>query len=328
MKRRDFIRCLGSLALTMGSSGPRGQPSSRMFRVGTLSPGTPMTESVYGPALVRGLAQHGYVLGRNLIIETRAAEGHLERIPALIQDLIANRVDVMVVQGYPPALAAKQIGTLPTVVLGGTGDPVATGLIESLARPGGNITGISDVSVQLSPKRLELLKELTPTLKQVAMLWNANDLGMTLRVRESEQAAKALNLSVQALGVREPNDFAAAFAAMTRQLPDGILMVSDSLTLLNRRRVFEFSAAHRLPAIYEFESLVRDGGLMSYGPDQSGSAERGAALVDRILRGASPAELPFENPTRFTFAINLKTAKSLGITVPPALQVQADVVIE
>ena len=175
MKRRDFIRCLGSLALTMGSSGPRGQPSAKVFRVGTLSPGVPMTESVYGPALVRGLAQHGYVLGRNLIIETRAAEGHLERIPALIQDLIANRVDVMVVQGYPPALAAKQIGTLPTVVLGGTGDPVATGLIESLARPGGTITGISDVSVQLSPKRLELLKELTPTLKQVAMLWNAND---------------------------------------------------------------------------------------------------------------------------------------------------------
>ena len=160
------------------------------------------------------------------------------------------------------------------------------------------------------------------------MLWNANDLGMTLRVRESEQAAKALNLSVQALGVREPNDFAAAFAAMVDQLPDGILMVSDSLTLLNRRRVFEFSAAHRLPAIYEFEALVRDGGLMSYGPDQSGSAERGAALVDRILRGASPAELPFENPTRFTFAINLKTAKSLGITVPSTLLVQADVLIE
>jgi putative tryptophan/tyrosine transport system substrate-binding protein len=214
MKRRDFIRCLGSLALTMGSSGPRAQTSSRMFRVGTLSPGTPMTESVYGPALVRGLAQHGYILGRNLIIETRAAGGHLERIPALIHDLIANKVDVMVVQGYPPALAAKQIGTLPTVVLGGTGDPVATGLIASLARPGGNITGISDVSAQLSPKRLELLKDLIPTLKQVAMLWNANDLGMTLRVRESEQAARALNLSVQALGVREPNDFAAAFAAM------------------------------------------------------------------------------------------------------------------
>ena len=328
MKRRDFIRCLGSLALTMGSSGPRAQPSSRMFRVGTLSPGTPMTESVYGPALVRGLAQHGYILGRNLIVETRAAEGHLERIPALIHDLIANRVDVMVVQGYPPALAAKQIGTLPTVVLGGTGDPVATGLIASLARPGGNITGISDVSAQLSPKRLELLKDLIPTLKQVAMLWNANDLGMTLRVRESEQAARALNLSVQALGVREPNDFSAAFATMIDRLPDGILMVSDSLTLLNRRRVFEFSAAHRLPAIYEFEALVRDGGLMSYGPDQGGSAERGAALVDRILRGASPAELPFENPTRFIFAINLKTAKSLGITVPSTLLVQADVLIE
>ena len=328
MKRRDFIRCLGSLALTMGPSGPRAQTSSRMFRVGTLSPGTPMTESVYGPALVRGLAQHGYILGRNLIVETRAAEGHLERIPALIHDLIANRVDVMVVQGYPPALAAKQIGTLPTVVLGGTGDPVATGLIASLARPGGNITGISDVSAQLSPKRLELLKDLIPTLKQVAMLWNANDLGMTLRVRESEQAARALNLSVQALGVREPNDFSAAFATMIDRLPDGILMVSDSLTLLNRRRVFEFSAAHRLPAIYEFEALVRDGGLMSYGPDQGGSAERGAALVDRILRGASPAELPFENPTRFIFAINLKTAKSLGITVPSTLLVQADVLIE
>ena len=194
--------------------------------------------------------------------------------------------------------------------------------------PGGNVTVISDVSAEMTPKRLELLKEIAPGLRRVAVLWNADDLGMTLRYRASEAGAQALGISVQPLGVREPNDFNQAFEAMNRDMPDAILMVTDSLTLLNRKRVFEFAAAHRLPAIYELTSLVRDGGLMSYGPDDRESFGRVAALVDRILKGAKPAELPFEQPTLFRLALNLNTAKALGLTVPPTLLARADEVIE
>ena len=329
MKRRDFVTGLGTAAIAMASGRVGGQTSARVYRVGLLHSLVPPSDtSEFGAAFIRGLVQHGYTLGRNITIERRGAEGHLDRLPALLQELINSKVDVIVVQSYPSALAAKRAGTIPTVVIFGTGDPVATGLVESLSRPGGNITGISDVSVQLSPKRLEILKELQPTLKRVAMLWNADDLGMTLRVREAESAAAALGLNVQALGVREPDDFAHAFGAMERDRPDGILMVSDSLTFLNRRKVFDFAAANRLPAIYEFGFLVRDGGLMAYGPDLSGSFERAAGLVARILEGANPAELPFENPTRFTFVINLKAARSLGLAVPESLLLQAAEVIE
>jgi putative ABC transport system substrate-binding protein len=241
--------------------------------------------------------------------------------------LAAIKVDVIVATGYPAAVAGKQAATLPVVAYG-AGDPVGTGLVESLARPGGNLTGISDVSAEVTPKRMALLKELSPGLRRVAMLWNAQDLGMTLRYRASEAGAQALGITVQPLGVNEPNDFDQAFQAMIRDMPDAILMVTDSLTVLNRKRVFEFAAAHRLPAIYEYNFLVQDGGLMSYGPDQGESFERLAALVGRILNGAKPAELPFEQPTRFVFALNLKTAKSLGLTVPPSLLALADEVVE
>src|SRR5439155_9468875 len=173
-----------------------------------------------------------------------------------------SKVEALVSVGYPPALAAKQGTRIPVVAIN-AGDPVGTGLVESLARPGGNLTGISDVSAELTPKRMELLKTMAPGLRRVAMLWNAADLGMTLRYQASEAGAKMMGLSVQPLGVREPDDFEQAFAAMQRDMPDAILMVADALTVLNRKRVFEFAAAHRLPAIYEFDFLVRDGGLMS-----------------------------------------------------------------
>jgi putative tryptophan/tyrosine transport system substrate-binding protein len=197
-----------------------------------------------------------------------------------------------------------------------------------LARPGGNLTGISDVSAEVTPKRLELLKQFAPNLRRVAVLWNADDLGMTLRYRASEAGAQALGVTVQPLGVRAPDDFDQAFAAIDHDKPDAILMVSDSLTTLNRKRIIEFAAAHRLPAIYEFDSIVRDGGLMSYGPEVGESFDRVAALVDRILKGAKPAELPFEQPTTFHFALNLKTAKSISFEVPASLLARADEVIE
>ena len=230
--------------------------------------------------------------------------------------------------GYPAALAAKVSATETPIVVSGAGDPVATGLVEGLARPGGNITGVTELSTELSAKRLEILRDAVPGLSVVAMLWNAADLGMTLRYRAAEDAARVLGIKVQTLGVREPNDFEQAFAEMTRQRPDAILMVSDALTLLNRKRVVEFAAINRLPTIFENSEPVRDGGLMSYGPNQSAIGERVAELVARILSGVRPADLPLELPTRFEFVINLKAAKALSLNLPPALVARADKVIE
>jgi putative ABC transport system substrate-binding protein len=327
MKRREFITLLGSAAVVRPCAAI-AQTSARVYRVGLLSTGGPVADaSPQGAPLLRGLAQHGYMLGRNLAFERRGAAAQPERLARLFDELAASRVDVIITFGYPAALVAKQKGTLPAVA-SGAGDPVSTGLVESLARPGGNITGISDVSAELTPKRMELLKQMVPSLKRVAVLWNAADLGMTARYRASETGAKAMGISVQPLGVREPDDFEQAFATMDREKPDAILMVTDSLTALNRKRVFEYAAAHRLPAIYEFDFLVRDGGLMSYGPDFDENFARVAALVDRILKGTKPADLPFEQPTRFKLFINLKTAKALGLEVPTSLLATADEVIE
>jgi putative ABC transport system substrate-binding protein len=324
MKRREFVILLGAAA-----AWPRkvtAQNPIKVYRVGTLIIAAPVGDkSPFGTALIRGLAQYGYELVRNLVVEHRGAEMQSDRLPRLVDELVASRVDCIVAFGYPAALAAKRGTTLPIVSFF-TGDPVGTGLVDSLARPGGNITGISDVSVEVTPKRLQLLKEMVPNLRRVAMLWNASDLGMTLRYRAAEAGAKAMDISVQALGVSEPDDFDRAFAEMNNNLPDAILMVSDTLTNLNRKRVFEFAAVHRLAAIYEND--VRDGGLMSYGPDYSESLTRVAALVDRILKGAKPADLPFEQPTLFRFVLNITTAKSLGLNVPPTLVALADEVIE
>jgi putative ABC transport system substrate-binding protein len=326
MRRREFIALLGATA-----AWPRtvtAQSPSKAYRIGLLNSGGQVTDnSPFGAALIRGLAQHGFALDRNFTFERRAAEMHLDRLPHLVDELVTSKVDVIVTFGYPSALAAKQGATLPVVSFG-AGDPVGTGLVDSLARPGSNLTGVSDVSAEVTPKRMELLKQIAPRLRKVAMLWNANDLGMTLRYRASETGAQALGISVQPLGVREPDDFDQAFAAMNSDMPDAILMVSDPLTTLNRKRVFEFATAHRMPAIYEFDFIVRDGGLMSYGPDPNESLARVAALVDRILKGAKPAELPFEQPTLFRFVLNLKTAKSLGLEVSPTLLALADEVIE
>jgi putative ABC transport system substrate-binding protein len=325
MHRREFIALLGAAAACPRAVAAQ---SPKTYRVGLLGgAAAPAENSPLGAALIRVLAERGYETGKNLAFERRGASGQLERLPQLVAELAASKVDVIVTTGYPPALAAKQAGTVPVVSVN-AGDPVATGLVGSLAHPGGNLTGISDVSAEVTPKRLELLKEIAPQLRRVAVLWNADDLGMTLRYRASEAGAQALGVQIQPVGVREPNDFEQAFEAMDRDRPDAILMVTDSLTLLNRKRVFDYAAAHRLPAIYEFDFLVRDGGLMSYGPDDRESFSRVAALVDRILKGTKPAELPFEQPTLFRFALNLKTAKSLDLTVPQSLLVRADEVIE
>jgi putative ABC transport system substrate-binding protein len=326
MRRREFFGALCCASLL----GPRpvAAQGGRTYHLGTLTPITPITETTTGgKVLIKALGERGFNLGRNLTIEARGAGGDVTKLPSLVAQLKSGGIDALVIVGYPTAIAAKAAG-VPTVAASGIGDPVETRLIDSLAHPGGNLTGISDVAATLSAKRLALLKELSPKLKKVAMLWNKDDLGMTMRYQASAKAAQALGLTVQALGVREPDDFDEAFSVMLGDLPDGILMVADALTILNRKRVFEFAAARKLPAIYENGELARDGGLMSYGPDLPESFERAAALVARIFNGASPSDLPFEQPTRYPLVLNLKTAKATGLEIPPTLLALADEVIE
>ena len=327
MIRRMLLSVLGGVA-AVGPSAVVAQTRSKVHRIGLLGPTAPVTDNgLFGAPLIRGLAQLGYVQGQTLVLERRAVEGGGDRLPRHVNDLVASKVELIIAVGYHAALAAKQQMAVPVVVVA-TGDPVGTGLVESLARPGGNLTGLSDWSVELTPKRMEFLKEFVPGLRRVAILWNADDGGMTLRYRAAETGANAMGISIQALGLREPDDFEDAFKAMNREQPDAILLVADNFTSSNSKRVFEYAAARKLPAIYELDFLVRAGGLMSYGPDLDESFGRVASLVDRILKGAKPADLPVERPTRFRLAINLITARALGLIVPPTLLARADEVIE
>ena len=328
MKRRQLILAIGGVAVWPAAAFAQ---SAKLYRVGFLSPGS-FAPDIYPGKLTNQIIQHfaqnGFTPGVGLELIKRGAEGHLDHLPGMVAELVAAKVDVIIAIGYPVAAAVKEgTSTVPAVIFA-TGDPVKTNLVASLNRPGANITGISDVAAELAPKRLELLKQVAPRLQRVALLWNAGNPGMTARYEASEAAAKTLNITVVPLGVREPNDFDDAFAAMDRSMPDGLLMVADALTGLNRKRVFDFAAKHRLPAIYEADNFVRDGGLMSYGPDEVETAERGASLVERILKGEKPANLPLEQPTRFRLVVNLKTARSLGLTIPPSVLLLVDELIE
>lgn len=327
MRRRDVLRLFAG-AMLAAPRAAAAQTAGKTYRVGTLTAGAPLQpDAGTGKMLIDGLAQRGFKLGQNLAYEARGAAGKAAQMANLVQQLKASDVGVVVTVSYPAAAAAKASG-IPTVIAGGSGDPVQTGLVASLAHPGGNVTGISDDAAALSTKRLGLLKAMAPQLKRVAMLWNKDDRGMTQRYDASARAAQELGVTVQALGVREPDDFNEAFTAMDKNPPDGILMVTDSLTLLNRKRVFDYALAHKLPAIYEQDFIARDGGLMSYGADMKESFDRAAALVARIFQGAKAADLPFEIPTRYDFVINMKTAKAMGLAVPPTVLALADEVIE
>ncbi|HMD63598.1 MAG TPA: ABC transporter substrate-binding protein [Stellaceae bacterium] len=301
--------------------------SGKVYRVGLVSVGGP-DAGVLGADMALNFERRGYVVGGNVVFERRAAQGEPDRLPGLIDELVANHVDVIITQGYTAAIAAKERAGNTPVVVTLSGDPVATGLAASLSHPGGNITGVSEVAAELSAKRLALLKEAVPSVRTVAVLWNADDFGMTLRYQAAQVEANRVGMVIVPLGVRAPDDFDTAFAEMTKKPPDAILMVTDILTVLNRKRVIDFAAEHRLPAIYEYTYLARDGGLMSYGPDVAAIFDRAAGLADRILKGANPADLPIELPTRFELAVNLKTAKTLGLTIPETILVRADDVIE
>jgi putative tryptophan/tyrosine transport system substrate-binding protein len=325
MRRRDFLATIGGA--TISSFGAQAQNTTHSHRIGLFTAGLPLTDNNWQAApILRGLAARGYVQGRNLVIERRATEGRFDLLPQFATEL-ADRVDVIVAFGFPAAASAKAAGKVPIVVFG-TGDPVGTGLAVSLMRPGGKVTGISDVAAELAPKRLSLLKEAVPGLNRVAIIWNERDPGMKLRYDASAAKAKELGIVVAPLPVRAADDFDQVMAAMTEQPPDGLFVVADGLTVLNRKRILDFAEAKRLPAMFEFNFIVQEGGLMSYGPDLEDTFNRVATLIDRLLKGASPESLPFEQPTRFHLALNQETAAKIGLKLPYSLLVQADEVID
>ena len=333
MTRPDIARTaliglvtLGMLAVPVMAAA---QAPSKVFRVGLLVSGGRTPDGGPPAPLREGLRTLGYAEGRNIAYEVRFAEGKFDRLPGLAAELVGLKVDVIATQGGLATVAAKQATTtIPIVIALSAGDAVAVGWIASLARPGGNVTGMSDEVVQLSAKRMEILKEAAPNAKRIAVVWNREDAGMTLRYREIERAARTLNVDVQAHGVREPGDFQAAFAEMTRSRPDAMFVVLDALTNVNRKHVIEFAATQRIPTMYEAGFFVRDGGLMSYGPSAQDEFRRAAFYIDRILKGAKPADLPAEQPTRYYLSINMKAAGALGLTVPPSLLLRADDVVQ
>ncbi len=326
-KRRKLVIALGAGALASPFASFAQQPG-KVWRIGFLQSGVRPPDGLPPAALRHALAERGYAEGKNVMYDGRWAEGKVTRLPELAAELVQRRVDAIVVLGWPATHALRSAtSTIPIVIAGG-GDAVESGLVASLSRPGGNLTGMSDMAVELSAKRLELLKETFPKASRIAILWNQDDLGMTLRYRQIDRAARTLGVTVHALGVREPDDFGAAFSTMTRERPDALFLVADVLTNLNSKRVIEFAATHRIPAMYDSSLLVEAGGLMSYGPSNVDSLNRVAYFVDRILKGAKPADLPMEQPTRYYLLINMKTAKALNIKIPGSIMLRADKVIE
>lgn len=315
------------IVVSLQVSAAWAQTEGKVYRVGLLHVGPPAT-GILDPSIDRFFAARGFVVGKNLVLERKAADGQLDRLPVMAEQLVADKVDVIISSGYPAGLAAKNSGHGIPVVVTLSGEPVATGLAASLAHPGGNITGVSEESTPLSAKRLEILKETLPKLRTVAVLWNADDPAMTLRYEATLVEGKKLGLVITPLAVHAPHDFAAAFATMSARPPDAMLMVNDALTVTNSAKVFEFAATHRLPVIYEYAFLVHLGGLMSYGPDQAAEFDRAVGLAVRILNGAKPADLPLELPTKFQLAINLKTARALDLTIPDEVMPRADDMVE
>jgi putative tryptophan/tyrosine transport system substrate-binding protein len=305
------------------------QPVGKARRLGMLIPGSSSDFAPRIEAFRHGLRDLGYIEGRNIIIEYRFAEGQADRLPALVADLVRLQVDVLVIDGNLAIRAAQHATTtVPIVMAVSGGDPVGQGVVTSLARPGGNITGLSLMLPEVSGKRLELLREAVPKLSHVAVLWNPDGSGSTLVFKETQTAAHALGLQLQSLEVRSPDEFDQAFAAMTREHSDALVVISNELFFGHRRQLAELTVRHRLPAMFHLREYAEAGGLMAYGADAADMYRRAATYVDKILKGAMPADLPVEQPVKFVLVINLKAAKALDLTMPPALLFQADQVIK
>jgi ABC-type uncharacterized transport system substrate-binding protein len=318
------------LLLGGASLGAEAQPTGKVSHIGYLSPFSPASGPVRPSfeAFHQGLRELGWIPGQNVRIEYRWAEEKYDRLPALAAELVRLNVDVIVAASLPAAFAAKRATTTIPIVFVGFGDPVSTGLVGGLARPGGNVTGLAGLALELSGKRLELLKEVVPRLSRVALLANRTHPMAAPMIRETQTAARTMAVRLQILEVREGGEIAEAFVAMDRERPDAIVVLQDPLFGSRRMEILSLVAKRRLPAIYVEAGWVPEGGLMSYAPSMADMHRRAATHVDKILKGAKPGELPVEQPTKFELAINLKTAKVLGLTIRPALLLRADQVIE
>jgi putative tryptophan/tyrosine transport system substrate-binding protein len=302
------------------------QPPGQVYRIGFLSTTPPPAHR--WEALLDGLRERGYHEGRNLVFERRFSEGNAERFPEFAAELVRLRVDIISVTTTPAALAAKHATQTIPIVIPTAIDPVEAGLVASLARPGGNLTGLSILAPELSGKRLELLQEVMPGMTRVAVLWNAANPANALAWQETQVAARTLGLLLHSQDVRGPQDLAGAFARTAQARPEALLVLGDSLLYVYEQQIVEFAAQHHLPSMFGRKASVMAGGLMSYAPSLLERFRRVADYMDKILKGAKPADLPVEQPTTFELVINLKTAQALDLTIPPTLLFQADEVIK
>jgi len=327
MNKRIVVSCLCTLILASVHLTDAQQPK-KVPRIGFLGNSTAALEANLVGPFRDGLRDLGYVEGQNILIEYRWAEGKYERFPALISELIASKVDVIVTAGTPATQAYQKARTSIPLVMVAVGDPVGTGIVASLSRPGGNITGLTSISPELERKRIELLREVIPKLSHIAVLWNPKNAFHAIENKEVETAAAVLRMKVLYLGVEVQEQIGNAFAQILKERPGALLVLADRVFLHNRALIMDFTAKHRLPGVYAYLELVEAGGLMSYGPNYADMHRRAATYVDKILKGAKPTELPVELPKNFELVINLKTARALGITVPQSILMRADRVIK
>ena len=324
MRRREFITLLGSTAAAWPLIA-RAQQTGKIYKIGLLSPSSSQPPLAY---LFNSLRELGWIEGKNVSIEYRFAENCPERLPELATDLVRLNVDLIVAIGTLGPVAARRATSTIPIIMVGAGDPLGTGLVASLARPGGNVTGMSFMTPDLSGKRLELLKELLPRLARVAVLWNGANPYPAIVFKETQTAGRTMGIEVQSLEVRSPDDFDGAFAAARQQRPDALIVVEDPLTFAYRERIADFAVADRLPSLCGFKEYASAGGLISYGAVVAELYRRAAGYVDKILKGAKPADLPVQQPTKFDLVVNLKTAKALGLQIPDKMLAVADEVIE
>jgi putative tryptophan/tyrosine transport system substrate-binding protein len=323
-----FVLALCALLLALSFSA-EAQQAKKVPRIGYLAVNSPSLDRQLIGAFQQGLRGLGWIDGESITIEYRFAEGNLDQLHALVAELVALKVDVIVsAGGTPPALAAKNATTTIPIVFISTSDPVASGLVASLARPGGNVTGFSNIYSELSGKGLELVKELLPKISRAASLWNPANPATLLSLKETERAAGALRIQLQSLKVRGPQDFETAFSQMTGARAEALLIQADPIFRGERARLAELAVKNRLPTVLPQSTFVEAGGLMSYGTNGPDLYRRAATYVDKILRGAKPADLPVQQPTKFELVINLKTAKQIGLTIPQSVLYRADKVIK
>jgi len=326
MKRRDFIVLVAGA--TAWNHAARGQQPASVRRIGLLSPFSPTDALLWNKALLRGLRDVGWVDGKNLSIEYRYAAGKKERLPALVSDLVRQKVDIIVTTVTVDTLTAKNATAEIPIVMVAVGDPVAVGIVKSLARPGGNITGLSQMTPDLTGKRLELLKEIVPNVSAVAVLFNPDDQLSILDWKEARRSAQTLGIEFHSLEVRSTDDLDKVLNEAAKSRVDALVIMPAPVLFENLKRIADFALQNHLPTTFHLREFADVGGLVSYGVDRSDLFRRAAAYVDKILKGASPADLPIEQPTKFELVINLRTARALGLTIPPNLLGIADEVIE